>query len=229
MKTPMLARLAPCLALAALLTACGPASERRVGLPACADPAATSRVNFRMVVERESIDPYPGADILHDLQGRPLTVRRKIAISGRHIVRIARDSVETSPALAVKLDDEGAAQLAKTTSAPEAGGSRSCSTERSSRRRRSRRRSPATPSRSRWPSCRGTRRCWRNGSRRPCPTAWRRQTRRRNPEPVVQTRPWPVSLSVQRSRRAARTILRLFERPDRKDITLTLGETCKPV
>ena len=121
MKTPMLARLAPCLALAALLTACGPASERRVGLPACVDPAATSRVNFRMVVERESIDPYPGADILHDLQGRPLTVRRKIAISGRHIVRIARDSVETSPALAVKLDDEGAAQLARTTSAPGGG------------------------------------------------------------------------------------------------------------
>jgi preprotein translocase subunit SecD len=121
MKTPLLARLGPCLALAALLTACGPASERRAGLPACADPAATSRVNFRMVVERESTDPYPGADILHDLQGRPLTVRRKVAISGRDIVRIAPVFVDTSPGMAVKFDDEGAAQLARTTSVPGGG------------------------------------------------------------------------------------------------------------
>lgn len=120
MKTPMLARLAPCLALAALLTACGPASER-VELPPCADPAATSRVNFRMVVERESTDPYPGADILQDLQGRPLTIQRKIAISGRDIVRIATTFVETKPGLAVRFDDEGAAQLAKTTSVPGGG------------------------------------------------------------------------------------------------------------
>ena len=121
MKTPMFARLAPCLALVALLTACGPAGQQQAKLAACPDPAATSRVNFRMVVERESVDPYPGADILNDLQGRPLTVRRKIAISGRHIVRIAPTFAETRPALAVRFDEEGAAQLAKTTSAPGGG------------------------------------------------------------------------------------------------------------
>jgi preprotein translocase subunit SecD len=113
--TKLMLRLAPAL----LLAACGPnwQAGKRAERAACSDPAATSRVNFHMVVERQSADPYPGADIFHDPAGASITIRRKVAISGQHVLRVIPSFDGSSPALALQLDSEGAAQLAKVTGA----------------------------------------------------------------------------------------------------------------
>lgn len=102
------------VAACALLAAC----ERRPPPPltadqrACADPAAVSRVNFRHVVESAEGRPFPDADVIVGSETGPLTVRRTIAISGRHITdaKVNFDG-DGRPVVNIRLDDEGAQQM----------------------------------------------------------------------------------------------------------------------
>jgi preprotein translocase subunit SecD len=109
----------PSLLAFLLVAACGPSpGGKDVERPACADPAATSRVNFHLVVDRDGVDPFPGADVLTSPAGESVTVRRKVVISGRRILR-ASSTFDPSgrPTVAIQFDSQGADDLAAVTAA----------------------------------------------------------------------------------------------------------------
>lgn len=115
------------LLVAAALAACQPQPPKPTTPDqlACADPAAPSRVNFRLTVDREEATPYPGADLFDSpfYPGPPkLTVRRAVAISGRNIVRVdpGFDPVG-EPTINVLLSLDGAKRLADVSRAAREG------------------------------------------------------------------------------------------------------------
>ena len=117
--------LAAILAAAGALAACSAPEPTPPDELACADPAALSRVNFRPVVVREGDSPYPGADLLDDGSGGRITVRRRVAISGRHIreVRSGFSAQKGIPSVTILLEPEGVKELAKALGrSPDSGG-----------------------------------------------------------------------------------------------------------
>jgi preprotein translocase subunit SecD len=118
--------LAAVLAAGSALGACQPAppAPKTADQLVCADPAAPSRVNFRLVMNREATTPYPGADLFEspDYPGAPpLTVRRRVAISGRHILRVEQGFAGAEPMIVILFTPQGASEVARATDAPEDG------------------------------------------------------------------------------------------------------------
>lgn len=107
---------------AAALAACQPQppKPKTPDQLACADPAAPSRVNFRVAVDWELPRPLPGYDMFENPdapEASPLAVRRRVAISGRNIERAAAgfDSATGQRTINILLTKPGVAQLAAAT------------------------------------------------------------------------------------------------------------------
>lgn len=115
------------MAAGALLSACQPAppQPKAPDQLACADPAAPSRVNFRLARVWGSPQPSPGADMHEDPDtpgATPLAVRRRVAISGREIVDVVPAfGTGGRPVIYVRFTPKGAADIAKVTRATAPG------------------------------------------------------------------------------------------------------------
>jgi preprotein translocase subunit SecD len=92
-----------------------------VQLPGVQDPnealrvlGATATLEFRLVDDQN--DPAPlGSRLYHDRQGRPVLLKRELIVSGEQLTDASSGFDQGEPAVYVKLDARGAAQMLETT------------------------------------------------------------------------------------------------------------------
>jgi preprotein translocase subunit SecD len=100
-----------------------------VQLPGVQDPnealrvlGATATLEFRLVDDQndaftaeQSKRPPLGSKLYHDRQGRPVLLRRELIVSGEQLTDASSGFSQGEPAVYVKLDARGAAQMLETT------------------------------------------------------------------------------------------------------------------